>query len=737
MRSYQEYLASARQAVSKKKKSQDYRGLNTKKNYSSFWMDDEWDNRSKFSGLREGATPSSDMVKLIKLSNYRRAITNFVKIVAQRDIPVNWAGSESYTNGEAITLSTEIKDSNFDVTVGLALHESSHVILTDFAVLGKLRNGEYPEVEAAIEKHKHAFFSGEIRDLIQQMLNWVEDRRIDNYIFSTSPGYKAYYHKLYDHYWNHKEVLKGFMAKQLRDERSVDSYFFHVVNMINPMFNAKALPGLQAIAETVDLKNIARLNTTEDALAVAVAIVDIILSNIEEANTNQAMKTPQATQSSSDTNNETMSGNGSGDSGEEGEETENEEDTQAEPEELSAGDMSGVNRAIRSQKDFLDGKFGKKTATKKLQRQLENIANQSVEVQGVGGDGVANTTALMYDMTASSAIATYDALAEQRKDIYEQMRPLSWSDDKYKELQKQRQEVDAQMEKLGIAEFMGTGESRYADAIQKGIEIGGLLGKRLQLHNEARERVDNRLRNGKIDNRRLAHAGYGIDSVFSQIHVDKYKRANLHISLDGSGSMGGSKWASTVQMTMAIAKAADYTQGINLQVSVRITSSSGRTGEIPSNVIAYDSRRNKLTHLVSFFKRFSPNSMTPEGLCIEGMIAKNSLVAGTSELDSYFLNISDGAPGMSNYGGAAAIAHTAKQVSKLRNQLDMKVISFFIEETRSTEEGNDAYTALLNRFTSSSTGAAFRSMYGKDASVVDPANAMSIAKELNKKFLSK
>ena len=136
MKSYQEYLASARKAVSKKNKSYDARGLNAKKNYSSFWMDDEWDNRSKFSGLGE-KNNSSDMVKLIKLSNYRRAVTNFVKIVTQRDIPVNWAGSESYTNGEAITLSTDIKDTNFDVTVGLALHESSHIVLTDFSSLKK------------------------------------------------------------------------------------------------------------------------------------------------------------------------------------------------------------------------------------------------------------------------------------------------------------------------------------------------------------------------------------------------------------------------------------------------------------------------------------------------------------------------------------------------------------------------------------------------------------------------
>jgi hypothetical protein len=293
------------------------------------------------------------------------------------------------------------------------------------------------------------------------------------------------------------------------------------------------------------------------------------------------------------------------------------------------------------------------------------------------------------------------------------------------------------MEEMGLDDHFNKSEARseYADAIHKGLEIGGLLGKRLQLHNEARERVDNRLRNGKIDNRRLAHAGYGIDSIFSQIHVDKYKRANLHISLDGSGSMGGDKWASTLQMTVAIAKAAAYTQGINIQVSLRVTKGNGR-GDAPVVLSIYDSRKNKLNHLTTALKRFSPSSMTPEGLCFEAMIKKNQLVSGTSEMDSYFLNISDGAPGMSGYGGMTAINQTARQITKMRNELDIKVISFYIENYGGSND-KDAYTTMLNRFTASSTGAAFRTMYGKDASVVDPNSAIGIAKELNKKFLTK
>ena len=66
-------------------------------NYSDYWMNDRFASvGSKFSGISSQSHKSSDIVKLIKLSNYRRAITNFVKILTNREIPVTWAGGTSY-----------------------------------------------------------------------------------------------------------------------------------------------------------------------------------------------------------------------------------------------------------------------------------------------------------------------------------------------------------------------------------------------------------------------------------------------------------------------------------------------------------------------------------------------------------------------------------------------------------------------------------------------------------------
>jgi len=184
------------QFKAKKSKFVDSRGLNVKKNYSSFWMDDKWDTNNKFSGMPVNSS-STNIVKLVKLSNYRRAIVNFVKIVAKKDVPVLWAGSTSYTDGKSVTLSTDIKDSNFDVTVGLALHEASHIVLSDFELIKQLNTGTNELFNKFVQDANVSNWN-QWKGITFNLLNWIEDRRIDNFIFTTSPGYKAYYHKLYE-----------------------------------------------------------------------------------------------------------------------------------------------------------------------------------------------------------------------------------------------------------------------------------------------------------------------------------------------------------------------------------------------------------------------------------------------------------------------------------------------------------------------------------------------------------
>jgi hypothetical protein len=509
--------------------------------------------------------------------------------------------------------------------------------------------------------------------------------------------------------------------------------------MLNPLFNSKALPGLEEIAKLIDVRNISRLKNTTEALEIAVAVVDIILTNVASAKAENAMPQENPEGEESQESPEQGEGEGQGGSGEGEEQKEGEgEGDEQENTELTDKEMNEVKKALDKMKDFLDGKTSKKSTTKNLQKQLDSTANENMQIQAVGGsEGVQSMSGIMMDGTTGSLSALL-ANNQTMSELKIERSKLPYSDrERYSELSKLISELSAQIDNHPMYNYFNASNYESKDteeAVQKGLEMGALLGKKLQLHNESREKIDNRLRSGKIDNRRLAHAGYGIESVFQQITIDKYKKANLHISLDGSGSMSGRCWNSAAQMTAAIGKAISYTQNIELQVSIRATSSNGRTGDNPVVINVYDSRKNNLNHLVRILTKYNCGSNTPEGLCFEAMYKQNQILSGTSDMDSYFLNISDGMPGMTSYSGQEAVRHTAKWVNKIKTDLNTKVISFFLDSSYGSED----IAQVIARFNKDhGAGKWFRQMYGKDAAAVNPSSVMDIARELNKKFMSK
>ena len=101
-----------------------------KNNYSSFWLDNDWDNNSSIFDDE----PVKKGVDLVALASYRRAVSNFVSIVTGlSDIKVTFKSSgDSYTDGKQVVISSKLDDKLFDSTVGLALHEGSHIKLSDF-----------------------------------------------------------------------------------------------------------------------------------------------------------------------------------------------------------------------------------------------------------------------------------------------------------------------------------------------------------------------------------------------------------------------------------------------------------------------------------------------------------------------------------------------------------------------------------------------------------------------------
>jgi len=545
-----------------------------KHNYSSFWMDDAWDKTNKFGGLTGEESGTSDLIKAIKLSAYQRAIANFTKILTKKDIHVVFGGDQSYTDGKTISISTAIKDNNFDVQVGLALHEASHCILTDFECRSKY-----------FAQGNHAY---DAQETISSLTNWVEDRRIDMFVFKSCPGYKAYYHKLYDEYFNDPAIDKGFFSAELR-KPTIDAYMFHIINMINPLFNPAVLPGLDEIAKIIDLRNISRLQSTQDALNVAVQVWGIIEREVEKAQhktpenggdsqqkqQQENGKSPMSGDQEDKPTNDSQSMQAEG-KGKDGEETDKEGgDSAADVQELSSADQAKLQKAMRQQRKFISGQFDRKSATRKLQSKLDEATKSGVELQSVWNGKM---ECLVYDLTKGTSFA--QAMQLQRDYVA--------ADAAYRSLPVNARTGAVSDTKIAafdaavahplydvVTRYFSNTSMDESNAVDKGLQLGAMLGRKLQLRNETRDLTLNRLNSGKLDAKRISHAGYGIENVFKQVYVDKHKSSVIHISLDASGSMSGSKWENALTMTAAIAKAASMCTNLRVQVSLRHTQSSG------------------------------------------------------------------------------------------------------------------------------------------------------------------
>ena len=83
-------------------------------------------------------------------------------------------------------------------------------------------------------------------DMVKNILNYVEDRRIDTDTFKSSPGYKGYYHSMYNKYFYSKNVDKGLLSSEFRIE-NIDSYMFRIINLHNKNRQLGSLKGLKEI----------------------------------------------------------------------------------------------------------------------------------------------------------------------------------------------------------------------------------------------------------------------------------------------------------------------------------------------------------------------------------------------------------------------------------------------------------------------------------------------------------
>ncbi len=693
---------------------------------SSFWYNDFETDDIIIDNLSDTEKKSLD---LYKLASSKRAISNFVNIVTNESIPVKFKErGDSYTDGKSVVIGSKIEQpKDFDVAVGLALHEGSHIKLSDFKLLNDLYNLIPTHIsEGAIKKGVYT-----TQETIKNLWNYVEDRRIDNFVFKSAPGYRGYYRKMYDKYFNDRLIDKALLSDEFTEE-NLESYMFRIINLHNKNTNLSALKGLRKIYRLINLKNISRLKSSKDSLDVALDIFTVILGNLNNVNpSDDFLKEPQKGgdsegsdssddgQGSSDNTmsdedfNDLMDSIGkspmTGDSndtptGGNGMDVENlpdnldngkqsKDDTKSESSvKLTDKQKDLLKSKINKQKKFLDGDIQKKSITKTDSKNLNAIEESGSELKEVGksADG--------YGYNRSTQCIVVKKLT---KSLFEsQMFPMTYLN--YWNVEKE-----------------GAVKMYYEKSVQEGIKLGTMLGKKLQVRGEDKSTIFNRQKVGKIDKRMISSLGFGNENVFQFTEIDSYKKANLHISVDASSSMGGEKWEKTMTNVVAICKAVDMISNLNVQVTFRCTSNNK-----PYIVMAYDSRVDKFSKVKQMFPGLGPSGTTPEGLCFEAIMKE--FVPINNDLDSYFLNLSDGQPYFPGqnfyYGGTTAETHTNKMV-KMIESMGIQTLAYFVTDWEIDVESSDARS--------------FKRMYGKGAKMIDVKNVNQITKTMNQLFLQK
>jgi hypothetical protein len=237
---------------------------------SSWWMSD-WDTNDYTTIYTSKQEKSKN---LYKMAAHRRAIANFVSIVTGKNIPVKFnTKGNSYTDGTTVVISSKVAEPNeFDPAVGLALHEGSHIKLSNFKLLADMYQSIQKVVgPAKLKEWVETANKKGVSDVIytvKDILNWVEDRRIDQFIFDGAPGYRDYYRSMYDKYFNDPAIDKGMTSTEMSNE-TMDSYMFRLINLHSKFSRPNALKGLSEITKIAKLSDINRLKTTDDALVVA------------------------------------------------------------------------------------------------------------------------------------------------------------------------------------------------------------------------------------------------------------------------------------------------------------------------------------------------------------------------------------------------------------------------------------------------------------------------------------
>ena len=628
---------------------------------SKFWLGtDTYNNLQR----HYNGTKNINLEELLSKVKILHTISNFIKIISNKtNIEVNYEGAQSSTDGKKITISANVKD--FDFVCGQAMHEAGHLLysqkllawLEEFVnkyVCGWKTSFPAIPVDTLINSIFDRFETRQLNNrtansmlktfiIFKDILNFVEDRRIDSLVISKYPGYKGYYDTItVEGLWNPN--IKAELLK-LKGQETWGGYISHLFSLLDENPDLDALKGLRKISNILDIKNINNVTNVNKVLAIAVAIFKEIEKNVEED------KTKSESTKDEDTNRY---------------------DEKNDPNIVDKELSKNIKKAI----NIINGESKKEKLTFEEQSVYQLLNNKT-------GD---------YYLRSISAlgkkfeVVVIERMTENIKNIF----PGVFVD---------------------LFELKSTNSNRKA--IESGINKGKSLANKLMLTNDDKMGYTPRKKSGYIDTRILSEIPSGNVKIFKRKFVDIQEKTYLHITLDSSGSMFGSKWCNALEMAAMFASASKLLKNLEVEITCRSTMSLpiifNRTIYI---LKMFDSAIHDLAYLRKWWPIIKVNGYTPEGLAFD--TTADIIKKRAKDKNKLFVNISDGCPGCDGYSGNEAIDHTKKVIDGLR------------------QDGFIICSYLIDVFSSSSVKVQFERMYGKkDSHKVTQVDPLKIAHTIN------
>jgi hypothetical protein len=785
---------------------------------AGFWLDNDLIDQY-IPDKEKGSEKATFSLDLIQLAAYRRVISNFVSILTNKNIPVQFfskAAAANFTDGKVVWLSSTIRQKqDFDWSVGLALHEGSHIKLSNFDVLKSMfmRVPLPLPIEIKKKAREKNISNEQLAYMCKWVFNFVEDRYVDSFIYDEAPGYRFYYQALYNQFWNSKEISEGIRSNMYRVP-SLIAYEFRVINLTNPDTDLDALPGLRQIAEMISISNIFRLKSASDRMKLSIEVLGVILDNlgkqpiIPEQAAGSTMKKvheklierfvnmfgddpkPGDGKPDKDKNGKDNSDNSNkpaGSPGDSDDDSKSDTDSGDSKDDDRPSDKSGKSGEPKHEDPFNtpdpaeiqdkiehppkernlanDEGDTSEFSTKELKKIREEFAKQQKILKhdyDSVKEEVSDSEQSLLDVIEKAGIVLVPA-GFGMGDMNGRSQPLPGDYTQaavdvivVQKLTKELLESGRKVFPMAAVEHVPGGTftppAKYSEAVAQGFQLGRLLGKKLQVRGEINITKFIRKVSGKIERRLLHGIGAGMEDVFNKIHIEKFNKARLHLSVDASSSMAGDeKWLPTMKCVTAICVAASMVDNLSVSVSFRCTHNLSDGTTLPYVVMAYDSDKDKISKVRNFFPFLKAEGSTPEGLCFEAIMDKFIIGKKTDEQDHYFVNLSDGEPAYSlsprnnkyktalEYIGEAGVLHTKKQVEKIR-LAGVTVMSYFISSQydafgmlgyspRSSSGPQIPYTDTLKL--------QFQKMYGKDSRFINVTSLLDVAKTINQLFLMK